>query len=239
MNKMTTFSTIDTKAIFYSTLRISVIVQIITGIIEIITLFFTLKTPPQYYIINHLVYLELAVQVIEGLFYIWLVYNFNKVTNVTPKRYVDWAITTPTMLITLMVYLIYLGNKNNNIDTTGMTLFGTLKDNMDTVSKIITLNWLMLLFGYMGEVKILSTVAGVIMGFIPFLIYYYIIYYKYATQSSTGLKIFWYFFFFWSIYGIAALLPYNVKNAIYNILDLFAKNFFGIFLAYIVIMKKY
>ena len=236
---MTTFSTIDTKAIFYNTLRISVIVQIITGIIEIITVFFTLTAPPQYYIINHLVYLELAVQVIEGLFYIWLVYNFNKVTNVTPKRYVDWAITTPTMLITLMVYLIYLGNKNNNIDTTGMTLFGTLKDNMDTVSKIITLNWLMLLFGYMGEVKILSTVAGVLMGFIPFLIYYYIIYYKYATQSSTGLKIFWYFFFFWSIYGIAALLPYNVKNAIYNILDLFAKNFFGIFLAYIVILKKY
>ena len=39
MNKMTTFSTIDTKAIFYSTLRISVIVQIITGIIEIITVF--------------------------------------------------------------------------------------------------------------------------------------------------------------------------------------------------------
>lgn len=236
---MTTFSTIDTKTFFYSTLRISIIVQIITGIIEIITLFFTITTPPQYYIINHLVYLELAVQIIEGSFYIWLVYNFNKVTNVTSKRYVDWAITTPTMLITLMVYLIYLGNKNNNIDTTGMTLFGTLKDNMDTVSKIITLNWLMLLFGYMGEVKILSTVAGVIMGFIPFLIYYYIIYYKYATQSSIGLKIFWYFFFFWSIYGIAALLPYNLKNAIYNILDLFAKNFFGIFLAYIVIMKKY
>jgi hypothetical protein len=236
---MTTFSTIDTKTFFYSTLQISIIVQIITGIIEIITLFFTLTAPPQYYIINHLVYLELAVQIIEGLFYIWLVYNFNKVTNVTSKRYVDWAITTPTMLITLMVYLIYLGNKNNNIDTTGMTFFGTLKDNMDTVSKIITLNWLMLLFGYMGEVKILSTVAGVLMGFIPFLIYYYIIYYKYATQSSTGLKIFWYFFFFWSIYGIAALLPYYVKNAIYNILDLFAKNFFGIFLAYIVIMKKY
>jgi hypothetical protein len=236
---MTTLSTIDTKTFFYSTLRISVIVQIITGIIEIVTLFFTITTPPQYYIINHLVYLELAVQIIEGSFYIWLVYNFNKVTNVTSKRYVDWAITTPTMLITLMVYLIYLGNKNNNIDTTGMTLFGTLKDNMDTVSKIITLNWLMLLFGYMSEIKILSTVAGVIMGFIPFLIYYYIIYYKYSTQSSTGLKIFWYFFFFWSIYGIAALLPYNLKNAFYNILDLFAKNFFGIFLAYIVIMKKY
>jgi hypothetical protein len=229
----------NTNSFFYTTLQISVIVQVIAGIIEFITLFFTQTTLPQYYLINHLVYLELTVQIIEGIFYIWLVYNFNKVTNVTPKRYIDWAFTTPTMLITLMVYLIYLGYKNNNIDTTGMTLFGVLRDNMDSVSKVITLNWLMLLFGYMGEVKILSTVTGVIMGFIPFLIYYYIIYYKYATQSSTGYKIFWYFFFFWSIYGIAALLPYNLKNSIYNILDLFAKNFFGIFLAYIIIFKKY
>ena len=236
---MTTLSTIDTKAFFYNTLQISVVVQIITGIIEIITLFFAQNAPPQYYLINHLVYLELTVQIIEGLFYIWLVYNFNKVTNVTPKRYIDWAITTPTMLITLLVYLIYLGYKHDNIDTTGMTLFGILRENMDTVSKIITLNWLMLLFGYMGEVKIISTITGVLMGFIPFLFYYYIIYYKYATRSDTGYKVFWYFFFFWSIYGVVALLPYNLKNAIYNILDLFAKNFFGIFLAYIVILKKY
>jgi hypothetical protein len=97
----------------------------------------------------------------------------------------------------------------------------------------------MLLFGFLGEVKIISTIFGVFMGFIPFLIYYYMIYHKFAVRSDTGLKIFWYFFFFWSIYGIAALMPYNLKNAIYNILDLFAKNFFGIFLAYIIILKKY
>jgi bacteriorhodopsin len=41
------------------------------------------------------------------------------------------------------------------------------------------------------------------------------------------------------MYGIAALLPYNLKNSIYNILDLFAKNFFGLFLTYIIITKKY
>ena len=78
---MTTFSNIDTKAIFYSTLWISVIVQIITGIIEIITLFFTVTTPPQYYIINNLLYLELTVQIIEGLFYILGNYYTNYVNN--------------------------------------------------------------------------------------------------------------------------------------------------------------
>lgn len=36
-----------------------------------------------------------------------------------------------------------------------------------------------------------------------------------------------------------AILPYYLKNALYNILDLFAKNFFGIFLSYILVFKKF
>jgi len=150
MTKTNSIQTLNTNNVFYQTLKISVIVQIITAIIDIIAVVFSRNTPPQYLIINHLLYLELTVQLIEGIFYIWLVFNFNKVTNVTPKRYVDWAITTPTMLTTLMVYLIFLGKRHNNIDTTGMTLFGTLKDNLDSVSKVMTLNWLMLLFGFLG-----------------------------------------------------------------------------------------
>lgn len=239
MTKTSSIQTLNTNNVFYQTLKISVIVQIITAIIDIIAVVFSRNTPPQYRLINHLLYLELTVQIIEGIFYIWLVFNFNKVTNVTPKRYIDWAFTTPSMLTTLMVYLIFLGKRHNNIDTTGMTLFGTLKDNLGSFSKVVTLNWLMLLFGFLGEVKIISTGLGVFMGFIPFLIYYYIIYYKFAVQSDTGFKIFWYFFFFWSIYGIAALMPYNIKNSVYNILDLFAKNFFGLFLSYIIFSKNF
>ena len=51
--------------------------------------------------------------------------------------------------------------------------------------------------------------------------------------------LFWYFFFFWSLYGVVAVLPYYVKNSFYNILDLFAKNFFGIFLSYIIFSGNY
>ena len=97
----------------------------------------------------------------------------------------------------------------------------------------------MLLFGYLGEMKIIPVLLGVFLGFIPFVIYYYMIYVNYATQTSTGGLIFWYFFFFWSLYGFAAVLPYYIKNALYNILDLFAKNFFGIFLSYIIFFEKY
>ena len=226
----------DTKYLFYITLVISIIVQIITGIIEIGAFF--VKVPTAYFLIKQLLILELVVQFIEGSFYVWLAYNFTKVLNVTPKRYIDWIITTPTMLITLMSYLIYLNkmeeNKTNQID-----FFTLFKDNLNIFIPVIILNWLMLLFGYLGEMKIIPVLLGVFLGFIPFLIYYYIIYVNYVNQNTSGYLLFWYFFFFWSLYGFAAVLPYYVKNTFYNILDLFAKNFFGIFLSYIIFSGNY
>ena len=229
----------NTRKLFYVTLVISVVVQFVTGIIEMGAAFYV-NVPRENYIIKQLLYLELLVQAIEGLFYIWLVYNFDSVANVTPKRYIDWSITTPTMLITLIFYLIYLRYKNDKLDTTNLKFYSLVNDNSSALSKILFLNWSMLFFGYLGEMKILSTVSGVLLGFVPFLIYYYMIYEKYAVKSGEkGVKMFWYFFFFWSLYGVVALLPYNLKNSLYNILDLFAKNFFGIFLSYIILLKKY
>jgi len=58
--------------------------------------------------------MEVIVQVIEGLFYIWIIFNLSSVTDITPKRYIDWTITTPTMLVTLIFYLIYSYNREKN-----------------------------------------------------------------------------------------------------------------------------
>ena len=229
----------NTRRFFYITLLISVAVQFITGIIEMWAAFYV-DVPRENYIIKQLLYLELLVQAIEGLFYIWLVYNFDSVINITPKLNIDWIITTPTMLTTLIFYLIYLRYKNEKIDTTKLEFSILVNDNAGVLSKILLLNWSMLFFGYLGEMKILSTLSGVLLGFVPFLMYYYAIYEKYAVKSGEqGVKLFWYFLFFWSLYGVVALLPYNLKNSLYNILDLFAKNFFGLFLSYILLLKKY
>ena len=226
----------DTKYLFYITLVISIIVQITTGIIEI-TAFFV-KVPTIYLLISQLLLLELVVQFFEGMFYFWLAYNFTKVSNVTPKRYIDWVITTPTMLLTLMIYLIYLNKRVEN-NTSELDFFTLLKENSNVFIPVLLLNWLMLLFGYLGEMRTIPVLLGVFLGFIPFLIYYYIIYVNYVTQNTSGYLLFWYFFFFWSLYGFVAVLPYYVKNSFYNILDLFAKNFFGIFLSYIILSGNY
>ena len=163
----------DSKQLFYITLIISIIVQIITGIIDVGAFF--VKVPTMYSIIRQLLILELVVQFFEGMFYVWLAYNFTKVLNVTPKRYIDWVITTPTMLITLMIYLIYLNKKVEN-KTNELDFFTLLKDNSSIIIPVVVLNWLMLLFGYLGEMRIIPVLMGVILGFIPFLMYYYIIY---------------------------------------------------------------
>ena len=214
----------------YTSLIISVIIQVITGIIEITSLF--IKVPLKFSFLKQLMLLEIFVQFIEGSFYIYWLYNFNNILNITPKRYFDWMITTPTMLITLMFYLIFLEDKNNNTSD-NLNFFKLFKKEFNTVITVLLLNGAMLLFGYLAETSAIPLLLGVSLGFIPFLIYYYIIYKKYALLSNDGLKIFFYFFIFWSLYGIVAVLPYNIKNMCYNILDLFSKNFFGIFLTYL------
>jgi len=182
--------------------------------------------------------LEVIVQFIEGSFYVYWFYNFTNILNITPQRYFDWMFTTPTMLLTLIFYLIFLQYKDKNISDK-LNFFELFNQEFYNIITVFVLNWLMLLFGYLGEINIIPVLLGVFLGFIPFLIYYYIIYTKYAILTNDGLKIFFYFFIIWSFYGIVAVLPYKIKNMCYNILDLFSKNFFGIFLSYLLFVNKY
>jgi hypothetical protein len=227
----------NSKKMFYITLVISIVVQLITGAIELGTLF--VKVPSGFNLIRQLLFLEVLVQIVEGVFYFWLAYNVNNVANITPKRYLDWVITTPTMLVTLMLYMIYINNSDEKtpLKPEELDFFRLINDNSNVIIPVLLLNWCMLLFGYLGEMKIMPVLSGVAIGFIPFLLFFYMIYKNYYSVNSASL--FWYFFFFWSLYGFVAVLPYYLKNSLYNILDLFAKNFFGIFMSYTILTGKY
>ena len=223
------------KLYFHNSLLVSIIVQLLIGGIDIFAL--SIKIPTALTVIRQLLKVELGVQTIEVLFYIWLFFNVHKETNVTPKRYLDWFITTPTMLVTLIVYLIYVKNKEIG-GTENLDFLSIVIENKGVITKVLLLNWLMLLYGYLTEIKVLPTVIGVTLGFIPFLLYYYLIYKNYANMSQEGWKIFMYFFIFWSLYGVVAYMSYYARNMFYNILDLFAKNFLGLFLSYLLIFKR-
>jgi hypothetical protein len=224
------------KLDIYTSLITSVIIQVVTGVIEVISLF--IKVPLQFSFLKQMMMLEVFVQFIEGSFYLYWLYNFKHILNITPSRYFDWVITTPTMLINLIFYLIFLQHQKSN--TSDQLQFFTLfYQEFYTIMTVLLLNWTMLLFGYLGEISAIPVLVGVSLGFIPFLIYYYIIYNKYALLSNDGFKLYFYFFIFWSLYGVVAVFPYKLKNMCYNMLDLFAKNFFGIFLTYLIFSNKY
>jgi bacteriorhodopsin len=163
-----------------------------------------------------------------------MIYNFSAVKNITKFRYYDWIITTPTMLFTYSMYLLIIRKIE---EKQKHTLLESVYNEKYTLIIIILLNWLMLYFGYIGELGKMSVNLSTFLGFIPFTMMFYIIYEKYAKYTSLGINTFIYFVSVWSLYGVAALMSYEVKNIMYNILDLFAKNFFALFLAYVLIYK--
>ena len=239
------------KYILENTVYISLIIQAITAIfnIGIIGLdSFENSFDEDVTILIQLIWLGLIVQLIEGTFYIWLATNINSISNITSYRYYDWFFSTPTMLITFAVYLLYLKEKEeekkekDKIQSNqqkkvrfiepkkNRDLWDYIKHNKVTLSIVGVLNALMLLFGYLGEINIISNFVAVIFGFIPFITYFFIIYQEYAKFTEAGNLLFWIFTGIWSLYGISALLPYYEKNISYNILDIFSKNFFEIFI---------
>lgn len=278
----------------------SLFIQITTAIFDIYAQ--SLRTVAYVAIVKKMLRLELFVQFIEGAFYSWYASSFSSVKNITPTRYYDWIITTPTMLFTICLYLNYLGERDNqpsnelrNITETNTnryagtpenvvrrsytgdsgersssefdelyslevnrvstgpsleipersqyknsvrsvndaTLFGYLHENIAIFIPIFLLNWMMLLFGYLGETGVMNNKLAVFCGFMPFITFFAIIYFYFAKYSSnTGKMLYWAFFAIWSLYGVAALSSYYWKNISYNILDLCSKNFFGIILGY-------
>jgi hypothetical protein len=211
----------------------SLLIQIITGIFDYYVI--RLNIPANILILKQLLIMEFIVQVIEGIFYFWLAINISNVTNITPNRYYDWYLTTSTMLVTFCVYLVYLKNKEMNLESNNISLLKIVYENLTILIVILFLNFIMLTAGYMSEIKKISTIPGVLLGFIPFLIYFYLIYENFAKYSQHGIKLYTFFFIVWFTYGIAALMSYKIKNIMYNILDVFAKNFFGIYLGIVIL----
>ena len=210
----------------------SLIIQLVVGIIDYAAI--NIEVTPKDEILKDLLKVELVVQIIEFIFYIFLIYYFSQVSkNITPIRYIDWSVTTPLMLITLSAFL------NHNGSSYGR-LADFLYNNSASIIKIVLLNASMLIFGLIGEFGYLSPYVSTALGFIPFVLNFKYIKETFlpSDKDKTKIAIFYWFVFFWSLYGVFAVMSYTIKNTGYNILDIFAKNFFGLFLAYAVWSKS-
>ena len=170
--------------------------------------------------VRNILNLETCISVVAAFFYARFVQEIKegvdyKTINFT--RYTDWAITTPIMLLVLVLAFLY------NTDGGPMKFVSYLI--------ILFFNYIMLGFGYLGEIGFMDKNYANTMGFIGFFGLYYYIYITYISgKSNSDNKIlYWTFFILWIFYGVFYFMDETTRNVGYNILDLLSKCFVGIF----------
>ena len=187
-----------------------------------ITFIEALRTKTPY--VRHILNLETAISVVAGYFYSIFVDKIakseEKMVNmdwaeITQARYVDWAITTPMMLLALCLVL------SSNSGTV-IRVF--------TFLTILVLNYIMLYLGYLGEMKQMNRLTADSTGFIAFFAMFYVIFNQYVSPKFSKDNYFLYFAYLgvWSMYGVVYLFNEEYKNIAMNYLDLTAKCVIGL-----------
>ena len=210
------------------TIYLSLFVQFVTTMISFDGFNYELNEYDN--ILREILILEAIVQFVEGFFYVWVILALKDLKMMTPRRYIDWFITTPTMLLTTIIFMKYLEYKENGSGK--ITLRNFMKTDWENIKYIGFFNMMMLLFGYFGETGIMDNNKSVIIGFIFFILSFEKIYSEYAIKTELGTKLFKFLLIVWSLYGIAAIQGVVTKNIMYNMLDIVAKNFYGLFIYY-------
>jgi len=203
-------STIDWA---YKTSQISTITQIFFGGFSIVGFFVVQEN-----FLYILLVLDTIVQVIELVFYIILVYNKRLKTYF---RYFDWFFSTPLMLISFVMFLEFLSDNNLTFNQ-----FGNMYREETTI--IVLLNFVMLLSGFVTELEWSSKKRTFPIGFSAFFALFAVIFSVFAYKTVFGIALSSFTFVVWFLYGIAALLDEYSKNIMYNILDIFSKNVYGV-----------
>jgi len=204
------------------TIYFSLFVQIVTTLVSLDGLRYDLNDREK--ILKDILILETIVQIVEAIFYIWVIAALKDLNIMTPRRYIDWFITTPTMLLSTIIFMEYLKNEKT------FTFTEFMNEHKVNITLIFVSNALMLLLGYLGEIGKMNKTRSVFGGFIPFMFSFYIIYENYAKHTELGFKLFIFLLTVWSLYGFVALLGIQNKNISYNLLDIVAKNFYGLFI---------
>tara|TARA_B100000287_G_scaffold435005_2_gene501379 strand:+ start:249 stop:938 length:690 start_codon:yes stop_codon:yes gene_type:complete len=214
-----------------NTIWFSLILQIITGLIPIPGLYIKLQEKDK--ILTDILLLETVVQFIELLFYVWIAFSIVNIKKMASRRYLDWIITTPTMLLSTIMFMKYQERKEKDeLESKPLTTRNFITENKDLIMKIFGFNFLMLVFGYLGEINTISKYISIPIGFGFFYKTFEIIYNNYANFTNKGKQLFAFIASVWSLYGIAAMMKPNEKNISYNLLDIVAKNFYGLYIYY-------
>jgi len=214
----------------YST-DLSILIQLITGLIALQGVFLNLSD--KHLILREILTLEMIVQFVELFFYVYFlrIMAIRALPKMASMRYFDWVISTPIMLLTTIIFYKYEEYLEKGVNI-NLEFWSFVKEHRDNIITIFVCNFLMLLFGYLGEIGVIDMTSSLLIGFLFFGFTFYTIYKNYAIHSKNAMRLFSFIFVVWSIYGIAAFMSPYTKNNMFNILDIFAKNALGLYLFY-------
>ena len=119
------------------TYYLSVIVQVVALAFQNYGLNYTVA--PEHEPLKYALKLEYYVSIIELLVYIWIGMILSKINDITPRRYIDWVITTSILLITTAILLIYEKQKQDGF-IEKKTAEEMIVENKDTLIKISIAN---------------------------------------------------------------------------------------------------
>ena len=172
--------------------------------------------------VRHLFNIETLISIVAGFFYTKFIQKISTSIKTGEKldwdeltltRYLDWSITTPLMLLVLMMTLSFHSKK---------------KTSFKTYIIVILLNYFMLYVGYKGEYMKNNNMMW-LLSYAAFFVMYYIIY---ITTVGTGIFfnnfLFGLYLVVWTLYGVAYKLENEKKNIMFNYLDLVSKCFVGL-----------
>jgi bacteriorhodopsin len=217
------------------TTQISIYVQLIILFSNIYGL--TISVPDVHLILKDILILETFVQSIEFLWYYFVIQNLPQ-EEMAINRYYDWVITTPLMLVSMFSYLLYEEQLEKNPNGPPIRVSDIIKNNAETVTRIIVSNFAMLSVGYLYEIGQISKQVSFAYGLLFLVNTFSIMYSEAGRKSRTGRIFILIMFLLWSIYGIAFILPTVRKNSIFNITDLFSKNFFEVYITALAFTKR-
>lgn len=218
------------------TVFLSLVAQIITTLVGLIAL--TNELHYQDRVLHEILGLEVLVQIIEAIFYVWFAFFFRKNmtrVDIAKYRYYDWVFTTPMMLLSTAVFFAYQAGTQSG--TPIYSVRGFFQKHGRDFGWMAIYNVLMLFFGYLHEIGVLSLLSSNSIGFVFFGLAFYKLY-EFATMSPDNMPVFWVMCTLWALYGVAAMYKNVVKNTAYNVLDIFSKNFYGLYLSWVIWNKS-
>ena len=104
---------------------------------------------------------------------------------------------------------------------------------------IFLFTFAMLLFGFLGEKNILNKNIAIPLGFVFFGLSFNKIWEVFAKITEISRILFYILIFIWALYGFAAMFSVLPKNIMYNCLDIISKNFYGLFIFYLIWAKNH